>query len=118
MFTRGDGATRSNPKYLSGVIDMSSPIPDTRAVTDQSQDEEWTVTLTNGVVSKIERVDQTTHTRKELSAEEYTGVAMSYYAMYYGGIRDYALAVASGNTELAQSYYQGMTAFFEAMGQV
>ena len=26
------------------------------------------------------------------------------------GIRDYAEAVASGNTELAQAYYQGMTA--------
>jgi hypothetical protein len=96
---------------------MSFPAPVNIVAASQSQDEEWVVTLTNGVVRKIERIDNTTHTRTELSADEYVGIGASYYAMYYLGIHDYANAVASGNTDLAQVYYQGMVAFFGAMGQ-
>jgi hypothetical protein len=83
----------------------------------QSQIEEMVLTMTNGLVTKIERLDKITHKRKELSAEEYVGVAVSYYAMYYTGIRDYAQALALGNTDVAQAYYQGMTEFFGFMGQ-
>ena len=94
---------------------MSLPVPGTVHAADVSHDEELVVTLTNGLVRKIERIDNTTHTRKELSAEEYAGIEASYYALYYMGIRDYAQAVASGDAELAQAYYQGMTAFFGGM---
>lgn len=94
---------------------MSLPVPGNGGAADQSQDEEWVVTLTNGLVSKIERMDNTTHTRKELSADEYAAIEASYYAMYYMGIRDYAQAVALGNTDLAQAYYQGMTAFLHSL---
>lgn len=83
----------------------------------QSQKEELVLTMTNGFVTKIERLDKITHMRKELSADEYAGFAASYYAMYYTGIRDYAQALASGNTNVAQAYYQGMTEFFGLMGQ-
>jgi hypothetical protein len=37
--------------------------------------------------------------------------------MYYTGIRDYAQALALGNTAVAQAYYQSMTEFFGLMGQ-
>jgi spermidine/putrescine-binding protein len=71
----------------------------------------WVVTTTNGVVTKIERLDKTKDTRKELSADEYATLTSSYYAIYYLGIRDYVQAIASGNTDLAQAYYQRMTTF-------
>ena len=90
-----------------------------------SRDEELVLTTTNGLVTKIERLDQVTHERKELSADEYAEVTSSYYAIYYAtyyaiyyaGMGDYAQAVASGNTDLTQTYYQNMTAFFGLMGQ-
>ena len=84
----------------------------------ESHAEEWVVTLANGLVTKIERVDQATNARRELSAEEYAGVAASYYTLYYAGIRDYAQAIASGNTAVAQAYYQGMAEYFGALGQM
>jgi hypothetical protein len=83
----------------------------------QSQKEELVLTMSQGLVTKIERLDKITHTRKELSAEEYAWFTASYYAMYYSGIRDYAQALASGNTNVAQAYYQGMTEFFGLMGE-
>jgi hypothetical protein len=83
----------------------------------QSQEEEWVVTMTSGLVSKIERLDKITHTRKELSADEYAAIAASYYTMYYAGIRDYAEAIASGSADVAQAYYNAMTQFFGAVGQ-
>ena len=83
----------------------------------QTPHEEWVVTLTNGLVTRIERVDAATNVRYELSAEEYSAIAASYYTAYYAGIRDYAAAIASGNTDVAQAYYQGMAQYFEALGQ-
>lgn len=96
---------------------MSLPGPGNGVADAQSQDGEWVVTMANGLVTKIERLDNETHMRKELSADEYAWMTASYYAMYYMGIRDYAQAVASGNTDLAQAYYQGMIAFLGGMGQ-
>lgn len=96
---------------------MSFPAPVNNGIAGQPLDEELVVTLTNGIVRKIERIDNTTQTRTELSTDEYAGVGASYYAMYYMGIHDYANAVVSGNMDLAQVYYQGMVAFFGAMGQ-
>lgn len=82
----------------------------------QSQQEELVITMTNGVVTKIERLDKLTHERRELSADEYAGIAASYYAMYYTGIHDYAQALASANTDVADAYHRGMTEFFSLMG--
>jgi hypothetical protein len=62
-------------------------------------------------VTRIERVDQTTNTRREISSDEYAAIAASYYTAYYTGIRDYAEAVASGNTAAVQAYYQGMAQY-------
>jgi hypothetical protein len=84
----------------------------------QSHGEEWVFTVTDGLVTRIEHVDRTTNARHELSAEEYAAVAASYYALYYAGIRDYAQAIASGNTDVAQAYYQGMAEYFGALGQM
>ena len=79
--------------------------------------EEWVITLTQGVVTRIERVDATTNARRELSADEYAAIVASYYTAYYTGIRDYATAIASGNTDIAQAYYQGMAQYLGALGQ-
>lgn len=91
--------------------------PGIASLTPSSQ-EELVVTITNGVVTKIERLDQTTQTRRELSPEEYSALAASYYAAYFAGIRDYAQAVASGDTATVQAYYQGMTLYLSAFGQI
>lgn len=95
---------------------MSFVAPGNGSTADPSQNGELAVTITNGQVGRIERLDNTTHTRTEISADEYAGIAASYYAIYYMGIRDYAQAVASGNTELASAYYQGMVAFLGVNG--
>jgi hypothetical protein len=96
---------------------MSSPALAPVIDNAQSEVEELVLTMSNGFVTKIERLDKITHKRKELSADEYAAVAVSSYAMYYTGIRDYAQALALGNTDVAQAYYQGMTDFFDLMGQ-
>ena len=97
---------------------MSVPVPSNGASGGQSNTEEWVFTLTNGVVTRIERVNATSGARSELSAEEYAWVASGYYAAYYMGIGDYAHAVAAGNIEVAQAYYHGMTQYFGALGQI
>ena len=79
--------------------------------------EEWVFTLTNGLVTRIERVDAKSNVRYELSADEYAALAAGYYTAYYAGIRDYAQAIASGNLDVAQAYYQGMTQYLGAIGQ-
>jgi hypothetical protein len=84
---------------------------------DPAQTEEWVFTLTGGVVTRIERVDARTQVRYELSADEYAAIAASYYTAYYAGIRDYAAAIASGNSDIAQAYYQGMAQYLGALGQ-
>lgn len=96
---------------------MSWPVPGSGGGI-QPKSEEWVVTVTDGLVTRIEHVDQATSVRHELSAEEYAGVAASYYALYYAGIRDYAQAVASGNVDAAQAYYQGMAEYFGPLGQM
>jgi hypothetical protein len=83
----------------------------------QPQQEEWVVTMTNGLVSKIERLDPQTQTRQELSADEYSALAAPYYAVYYAGIRDYSQAIASDDRQVAQAYYQAMTQYLGALGQ-
>ena len=83
----------------------------------QPSSEEWVFTLTNGLVTRIERVDAATKARYELSADEYAAIAATYYTAYCAGIRDYAAAIASGNTNVAQAYYQGMAQYLGALGQ-
>jgi hypothetical protein len=83
----------------------------------ETQTEEWVFTLTHGLVTRIERVDSTTQARSELSADEYAAIAGSYYTAYFAGIRDYAAAIASGNTDIAQAYYQGMAQYLGTLGQ-
>jgi hypothetical protein len=99
---------------------MSVPIPSNGSA-HSNGDGEWVVTVTNGLVTRIERVDSATQTRAELSEDQYAWVTASQYslycALYYAGIRDYIQALASGNTEVAQAYYQGMTEFLGPIGQ-
>ena len=80
------------------------------------------MTLTSGLVTKIERLDPATQRRQEVSAEEYASITQSqyalYYAAYYAGIRDYEQAISSGNTQAAQAYHQGMAEFLGMMGQL
>jgi hypothetical protein len=94
---------------------MSAPVPSNGGGT-QTHSEEWVFTLTNGVVTKIERVDATTKARSEISADEYTWVASGYYAAYCAGIRDYTEAMNSGNMDAVQAYYQGMAQYLGGLG--
>ena len=97
---------------------MSAPVPSNDASGGRSNTEEWVFTVTNGVVTRIERVNATSGARSELSAEEYAWIASGYYAAYYMGIRDYAHAIASGNGDAATAYYQGMAQYLGALGQL
>ena len=100
---------------------MTSPVASNGSVSSSGH-EEWVVSMSNGAVLKIERGDPLTHARKEVSAEEYAALTAAYYAMYYAsyytGIRDHAQALASGDTDLAQAYQQGMTEFFQTLSQI
>jgi hypothetical protein len=100
----------------SGVQAMTSYGPG-NGNGSQSQSEEWVLTLTNGLVTRIERVDGTTQARSELTANEYAALLGSYYTAYYAGIRDYVAAIASGNADVAQAYYQGLAQYLGALGQ-
>jgi hypothetical protein len=81
------------------------------------QTEEWVYTTNNLLITKIEKVDRATQGRTELSREEYAGlVATMGLAAYHAGIRDYALALAVGDTNAAQTYYQAMTDYFAGIG--
>jgi hypothetical protein len=89
---------------------------------NESYDGQWVVTMANGLVAKIERLDAATDTRQEMSADDYASFVAGHYAIYcaayYAGVRDYAQAIVSGNTEVALAHYQGMNEFFVAMGQM
>jgi hypothetical protein len=79
--------------------------------------EESVVTTDNLLVTKIEKIDRATRGRTELSREEYAGlIAAMGLTAYYTGIRDYALAVATGDTNAAQTYYTAMTDYFAGIG--
>jgi hypothetical protein len=84
------------------------------------QTEESVVTTNNLLITKIEKIDRATQRRTELSREEYAGLVaamgLAAYA-YYAGIRDYALALAVGDTNSAQTYYKTMTDYFAGIGQ-
>jgi len=81
------------------------------------QSEETVVTTNNLHITKIEKLDSATRRRTELSREEYAGLVATMGATaYYTGIRDYALAVATGDTNAAQIYYQAMTDYFAGAG--
>jgi hypothetical protein len=98
------------------VSDLAAP---TAGSGTDTQPQEWVVTMANGVVTRIERIDRVSHRRIELSMEEYTELlaVANPYTAYYAGIRDYAAAIATGNLEMAQAYYQGMTDYFAAAAQ-
>ena len=81
--------------------------------------QEWIVTTTGGLITKVERVESESKKRRELTREEYAGLVAlaSMYTAYYSGIRDYAMALGAGNTTAAQAYYQGMTDYFNSFSQ-
>jgi hypothetical protein len=81
------------------------------------QTEESVVTTNNRLITKIEKIDRATQQRTELSRDEYAGlVAVMGLAAYHAGIRDYASALATGDTNAAQMYYKAMTDYFATMG--
>ena len=81
-----------------------------------SPTEEMVVT-TNNLIVKIEKIDKATRGRMELSREEYAGlIATMGLTAYYAGIRDYALALATGDMNAAQTYYTAMTDYFAGIG--
>jgi hypothetical protein len=84
---------------------------------DAGQTEEAVITTNNALVTKVEIVDRTTQQRTELSREEYAAlVAATGLAAYHAGIRDYAMALAVGDTNAAQTYFKAMTDYFAAVG--
>src|SRR5262245_15370447 len=80
---------------------------------DADRAEESVVTTRNQLITKIEKIDRATQHRTELSREESAGlVAAMGLAAYYAGIRDYAIALATGDANAAQAYYKAMTDYF------
>ena len=80
---------------------------------DAGQTEESVVTTSGGFITKVQKIDRATQQRTELSREEYAGlVAATALAAYHAGIRDYAAALAVGDTNAAWTYYQAMTDYF------
>jgi hypothetical protein len=85
---------------------------------DADQTEQSVVNTKNQFITKIEKIDRATQRRTELSREEYAGlVAAMGLGAYYAGIRDYAVALVTGDTNTAQTYYKAMTDYFAGMGQ-
>src|SRR5262245_48495289 len=77
------------------------------------QTEESVITTNDLLIIKIEKIDRATQGRTELSREEYAGLVSAMgLAAYYAGIRDYALAIAVGDTNAAQTDYKAMTDYF------
>jgi hypothetical protein len=85
----------------------------------ESSVQEWIVTTTGSLITKVERLDRQSNERRELTREEYAGLVAfaSAYTAYFSGIRDYAMALAAGNTTAAQAYYKSMTDYFNAFSQ-
>jgi len=80
---------------------------------DAGQTEESVVTTSGGLIIRVQKIDRATQQRTELSREEYAGlVAATALTAYHTGIRDYAAALAVGDTNAAQAYYQAMTDYF------
>lgn len=81
---------------------------------------QYVVTIDNqtGVPVKIEKLDDATGKRKELTTEEY-GQAMLYAGLsqtpYYGSAGALAAAPAAGVDALAQAYYQGIADYINAL---
>ena len=109
----------STRAFDAGSSATVSAMMDSPGTKDAPETQEWVVTTTNGLVTKVERLDPATQGRTELTREEYAGLlaADSYYPAYFSGIRDYAGAIASGNLEAAQAYYKVMADYFAASGQ-
>jgi len=85
---------------------------------DAAQTEESVVTTSGGLITKIQKIDRATQQRTELSREEYAGlVAATALIAYHTGVRDYAAALAVGDTNAAQTYYQAMTDYFAGIGR-
>src|SRR5262249_60161069 len=83
------------------------------ASNDAGQMEESVVTTSDGLITRVQKIDKATQQRTELSREEYAGlVATTALTAYHAGIRDYAAALAVGDTNTAWTYYQAMTDYF------
>ena len=88
------------------------------ASNDAGQTEESVVTTSSRLITKIQKIDRATQQRTELSREEYAGLVMATaLTAYHTGVRDYALALAVGDTNAAQTYYQAMTDYFAGIGR-
>jgi hypothetical protein len=84
----------------------------------QTEEEESVVTTSGGLITKIQKIDRATQQRTELSREEYAGlVVATALTAYHTGVRDYAAALATGDTNAAQTYYQAMTDYFAGIGR-
>ncbi len=80
-------------------------------VTPEKRTSQYVVTVDNqtGMTVKIERLDEATGRRKELSTEEYG------QAMAYAGAGQDVSASAGDADALVQAYYRGLADYFNAL---
>jgi hypothetical protein len=108
-------AEAPEPKELK-VLPSEQPVPSA----PQKKTTQYVVTVDNqtGAPVKIEKLDDATGKRKELTAEEY-GQAMLYASLsqtpYYGSTAGQAPASATGANALTQAYYQGVADYINAL---
>jgi hypothetical protein len=104
---------RANPaqKKKKDALVMETPVPSA----PEKKTSQYVVTVDNqtGLAIKIEKLDEETGERTELSQEEYGGL-LAYASLtasnYYGGYDDYAPTSA-----MAQAYYQGVADYLKVL---
>ena len=112
---KGAAKATSAKRAESRAMATERPAP----VTPQKKTSQYVLTVDNqtGMTLKIERIDEDTGKRKELSKEEY-GQAMAYAGLssspQLAGRQD--VSASGGDAEaLVQAYYRGMADYLNAL---
>lgn len=108
-------ATRAS-ETEQGDLPTEKPVPSTPV----KRTSQYVVTVDNetGVASKIEKLDEATGDRQELTRDEYMQVAMyasPLSAPLFTGLSGSAPASAAENESLVQAYYRGVAAYLNAL---
>lgn len=106
---KAKAAAKAAPKKKVETLAMATEQP--APVTPQKKTSQYVVTIDNqtGIAVKIERLDEATGGRKELSKEEY-GQAMAHAGAGQN------MSASEGDAEaLVQAYYRGIADYFNAL---
>lgn len=114
-----NGATKSSAPAAEQPQTLATEQPVPSAPVKKTSQYVVTVDNQTGLTTRIEKLDETTGARKELSREEYLQV-LSYAsgtsaAPLYGGFSDLVPASSPETDYLTQAYYKGVAAFLNAL---